>query len=214
MSKLEDLLSEQRELKKLLASGGTLEPKSVGFATEVGDVEISASQAKSILAQSAHLLSVAPLSVPERVTGLKQEIETLHNRLEQRASAGPISAESLLEQAEKVGDATILVAEASYRRSQPDASAHRPNSPKVRQQRGSPRQLRGRRQSHARRGRLERSAGQRGPMRGNWVRPVAQVLGGGGGGRPDMAQAGGKQPAKLPEALEVARQTISEMIGS
>ena len=48
---------------------------------------------------------------------------------------------------------------------------------------------------------------------GNWVKPVAQALGGGGGGRPDMAQAGGKQPDKLPTAWEVARKTIAEMLG-
>lgn len=36
---------------------------------------------------------------------------------------------------------------------------------------------------------------------GNLVKEVAKVTGGGGGGRPDMAQAGGKNPAKLEEAL-------------
>ncbi len=40
---------------------------------------------------------------------------------------------------------------------------------------------------------------------GDWVREVAKVAGGGGGGRPDMAQAGGKDPDKLSEALEVGR---------
>jgi alanyl-tRNA synthetase len=33
------------------------------------------------------------------------------------------------------------------------------------------------------------------------IRPVAQIVGGSGGGRPDMAQAGGTDPAKLEEAL-------------
>jgi len=37
---------------------------------------------------------------------------------------------------------------------------------------------------------------------GNIVKELAGMLGGGGGGRPDMAQAGGKDPARLPEALE------------
>jgi alanyl-tRNA synthetase len=40
---------------------------------------------------------------------------------------------------------------------------------------------------------------------GDWVRETAKVAGGGGGGRPQMAQAGGKDPAKLPEALRAAR---------
>jgi alanyl-tRNA synthetase len=41
---------------------------------------------------------------------------------------------------------------------------------------------------------------------GDWIREVAKVAGGGGGGRPQMAQAGGKDPAKLPDALARARE--------
>jgi alanyl-tRNA synthetase len=37
---------------------------------------------------------------------------------------------------------------------------------------------------------------------GDLIRPIAAVLGGSGGGRPDMAQAGGTEIAKLDEALE------------
>ncbi len=40
---------------------------------------------------------------------------------------------------------------------------------------------------------------------GDWVKEAAQVVGGGGGGRPDSAQAGGKDPAKIPQALETAK---------
>ncbi|HID50815.1 MAG TPA: alanine--tRNA ligase, partial [Anaerolineae bacterium] len=42
---------------------------------------------------------------------------------------------------------------------------------------------------------------QRGVKAGDIVREVAKMVGGGGGGRPDMAQAGGKDAGKLPEAL-------------
>lgn len=47
---------------------------------------------------------------------------------------------------------------------------------------------------------------------GDWVKQVAQVVGGGGGGRPDMAQAGGKDPDKLPEALDIAKQFAEEKL--
>src|SRR5207245_5565413 len=40
---------------------------------------------------------------------------------------------------------------------------------------------------------------------GKLVGQVAKVVGGGGGGKPTMAQAGGKEPAKLGEALELAK---------
>jgi alanyl-tRNA synthetase len=40
---------------------------------------------------------------------------------------------------------------------------------------------------------------------GDWIRETAKVAGGGGGGKPNMAQAGGKDPAKIGDALEKAR---------
>ena len=46
---------------------------------------------------------------------------------------------------------------------------------------------------------------------GDIISEVAQVAGGGGGGRPDMAQAGGSQPDKLEAALDKAREVISEV---
>ncbi|MEP0841808.1 MAG: hypothetical protein HRF43_03750 [Phycisphaerae bacterium] len=49
---------------------------------------------------------------------------------------------------------------------------------------------------------------------GDWVRETAKVVGGGGGGRPDMAQAGGKDPSRLDEALDKARQFASEKVGA
>ena len=39
---------------------------------------------------------------------------------------------------------------------------------------------------------------------GDWIKEIAPILGGGGGGRPDFAQAGGKDPSKLPEAKEAS----------
>ncbi len=45
----------------------------------------------------------------------------------------------------------------------------------------------------------------RGLKAGDWIRETAKVAGGSGGGRPGMAQAGAKDPSKLPEALETAK---------
>jgi alanyl-tRNA synthetase len=47
---------------------------------------------------------------------------------------------------------------------------------------------------------------------GDWVKHTAPVVGGGGGGRPDMAQAGGKDASKLAEALDAARTFASEKL--
>ena len=48
----------------------------------------------------------------------------------------------------------------------------------------------------------------RGLKAGDIVREVAKVVGGGGGGRADMAQAGGRNPEKLAEALDTVRSLV------
>jgi len=45
---------------------------------------------------------------------------------------------------------------------------------------------------------------------GNLVKALAQIVGGGGGGRPDMAQAGGRDLAKLDEALAQVGRLVGE----
>jgi len=48
---------------------------------------------------------------------------------------------------------------------------------------------------------------------GNLIRDVAKIAGGGGGGRPDFAQAGGKNPERLDEALAKARELVASQKG-
>jgi len=47
---------------------------------------------------------------------------------------------------------------------------------------------------------------------GDWIKNIAPILGGGGGGRPDFAQAGGKDASKLPEAKTAALAYIKEAL--
>ncbi|ADD67637.1 alanyl-tRNA synthetase [Denitrovibrio acetiphilus DSM 12809] len=48
---------------------------------------------------------------------------------------------------------------------------------------------------------------------GDIVREVAKITGGGGGGRPDMAQAGGKHPEKLDEAIANVEKIVEGLVG-
>ena len=157
------------------------------------------------------MLSVAPAAVPERISALKNEVAELLNKLDQRQAAGPISADALLESREQVDDATLVLAELpgvepnlmrqlidQIRQKAPPAAvllASCQGSDKVTLVAGVSKELQ-----------------QRGVSAGKWIGPVAKAVGGGGGGRPDMAQAGGKKPDQLPAALEVARQTLGEML--
>ena len=52
----------------------------------------------------------------------------------------------------------------------------------------------------------------RGAHAGNIVREVAKVAGGSGGGKPDMAMAGGKEIAKIDDALMSAKEILSSML--
>ena len=45
---------------------------------------------------------------------------------------------------------------------------------------------------------------------GNLIKELAPIIGGGGGGRPTMAQAGGKDSRKLGEALAEARKLVEQ----
>ena len=54
---------------------------------------------------------------------------------------------------------------------------------------------------------------ERGVKAGDVIRAAAKVAGGGGGGRDTMAQAGGRDPEKLPEALATAKLEIEKALG-
>ena len=53
---------------------------------------------------------------------------------------------------------------------------------------------------------------KKGVKAGDIIKQIAPIVGGGGGGRPQMAQAGGKEPAKLDEALTKAAELIKSKL--
>jgi alanyl-tRNA synthetase len=54
---------------------------------------------------------------------------------------------------------------------------------------------------------------ERGLQAGTLVKKVARVVGGGGGGRPTLAQAGGRDPERMGEALALVPEVVGEMLG-
>ncbi len=206
------LMHHARELRKQLSGGGGAAAKpetKTGGARQSG--KPSYEQTKHVLSDAGRQLSVAPLAVPERIAALQAEIAGLEKQLAARAAAGPLSGERLLESAEQVDGVTVVVSELpgvegnlmrqlidQVRVKSPSSAvllASRQGDDKVTLVAGISKDLQARKLSA-----------------GDWIRPVAAAVGGGGGGRADMAQAGGKDPAKLPEALQIAMQTIREMI--
>ena len=53
---------------------------------------------------------------------------------------------------------------------------------------------------------------KKGAHAGNLIKGVAGLVGGGGGGRPNMAQAGGKNPDGIPEAIAEAAKVLEGQI--
>lgn len=202
-----------RDLKKATTSGGKTPDEPAAIAKSSAPAVIDPRQIKSAAREAARLLNVAPFDAPARITGLLAEIEDLKRQLASRAAAGGLSADTLLASAEKVNDTTVVVAEA------PSA-----NSNLMRQLID---QIRKKISPSAiflaaveGEGKVVLVAGvsrdlvEKGVSAGNWVRDVAPVVGGGGGGKPDLAQAGGKQPENLPAALAKANEVVRAMLGA
>ena len=200
-----------RDLKKALASGSKMpdEPPTISVSSGKPDQ----AQLKAALREVARALNVAPFDAPARVAALVSEVQDLKQQLAGRAQAGAISADSLLAGAEKIAGATVIVAEA------PGANANlmRQLIDQIRKK-ASPTAIFLATTEGADKvvlvAGVSRELVEKGVSAGNWVRDVAPVVGGGGGGKPDLAQAGGKQPDKLPDALAKAKAVAQAMLGA
>jgi alanyl-tRNA synthetase len=151
-------------------------------------------------------LSAPPEDVPRRIAAMQEEIKSLKKKLSSGGGAkgDPVAvAGDLLARAPDLGAGKLVVGEI------PGAGDEQLRSAMDSLKKKSP--------SHAI---LLGAADEqkctfvaavsddliaKGLKAGDWVREAAKVAGGGGGGRPQMAQAGGKDPAKLGDALEAAR---------
>ena len=134
----------------------------------------------------------------------EKELETLKSRMEKE------KATDVLNQAVKVKDISVLTAEIQAS----DMNSLRENAELLRDKLGSSVVILG--------SRIDDKVGfaafvskeltGRGLHAGKIIGQVAKIAGGGGGGRPDMAQAGGKDPEKIGEALQAAREIIEKSL--
>ena len=166
-------------------------------------------QEEEVLADLAATLRVPLGQVGQRVGALLEEIKTLKKQASQRpreAGAG-VSADDLLAEAQQIGRVTAVVRDVGgisademrqlvdvLRRKRPERLAVLLASTAD----GKVQLVAG----------LTRDLVDAGLHAGNWLKDVAPVVGGGGGGRPDLAQAGGKVPDKVPDALAKAAEVI------
>jgi alanyl-tRNA synthetase len=154
------------------------------------------------------------LRVPE--DNVVAAVERLSKRLKELERGGGAPdrgvADGLVESATEVGGVRLVVDAVSA----PDAKALLALSDAVRQRLGDAAVVLGTVVD----GRVHLVANvapgavEHGVKAGEVIRAAAEVVGGGGGGRDTMAQAGGREPEKLPEALATARATIERTLGS
>ncbi len=169
-------------------------------------------RAEQALGRTAGLLRVRPDDVPSRVEALLKEL-----RQAKKAAASPravgVSAEQLAESAAEVAGVRVVVSALPH--SEPAVmrqlidQLRRKFSPvavllAAPQDEGKVLLVAG----------LSRDLVDRGLDAVAWVRKAAQVVQGGGGGRADLAQAGGKRADKLSDALEVAKRHIADLLAS
>lgn len=166
----------------------------------------------SLVDDLAGKFSCKPEDLPGRIDALQDEIKKLQQQLKKGAAtdlAG--AADKLLAGAADVAGAKIIIGEVP---AGPE-EALRQQVDRLRQKAGSAVVLLGWTDD----GKVGLLAAvtddlvKKGAHAGKLVGKVAEAVGGRGGGKPTMAQAGGKDPAKLGEALELARKLAVEQLG-
>lgn len=158
-----------------------------------------------ILAELQSILQVSAEELSDQVERLLETNRRLEKEISNVKKQNVLGAlDSLVEGAEKVGDAFLVVAEVDAEQ----AEDLRTLGDRIRDRLDPVVILLGSKGQDKvlLLSMVSKSMTQKGLHAGNAVKQAAQICGGGGGGRPDMAQAGGRLPEKLPEALEKSRE--------
>ncbi len=166
---------------------------------------------EALLRQACSQLQTTPAELPGRIDKLLEEQRELGRELERlKAKLAGAQSEELLQQVVEIGDIPVLAAKVEGL----DAAALRTLGDRLREKMGSGVLLLGSviGEKALFLAMVTPDVVSRGIKAGDIVRVAAQATGGGGGGRADMAQAGGREPAKIDAALKLATESIREQL--
>lgn len=139
------------------------------------------SEIKTELKNQNAMIGIAKLK--EQIKTLKGELQAALNSTKKELTAQEINGTTVIVDEIEVGDIKELIDEAKNRYPSIAIMLFQKKDDKV----------------------LLACGSKESPIKaGNWIKEIAPVLGGGGGGRPDFAQAGGKDASKIGEAKEKA----------
>ena len=164
------------------------------------------------LDEAAALLRAQPFELPMRIGPLLKQVEEARRLLRAgQREASRQEAETLLDEARDVGGVQVL----AVRSDAPDAQALREMGDRLRDKLGSGVVVLGS-VFNGRPGLLAMVTPdlvERGLDAGAIVNEAARVMGGGGGGQPRLAQAGGKDASKLDDALAAVADIVTRQTG-
>ncbi|NER19592.1 MAG: alanine--tRNA ligase [Symploca sp. SIO1C2] len=154
-----------------------------------------------------------PEELPERITSLQQELKASQKQLDAlKQELALAKSDQLLAQAESVGEFKVLVA--MMENADPDAL--KTAAERLQQKLGESAVVLG---SALAEGKVSLVAAfspqvqkQKKLQAGKFIGSIAKICGGGGGGRPNLAQAGGRDASKLGEALATAKSQLRESL--
>jgi alanyl-tRNA synthetase len=156
---------------------------------------------------------VKPEEISDRVTSLQVELKVTHKQLESvKQELAIAKSDQLVSKSELVGDFKILVADMG----DIDPDALKIAAERLQQKLGESAVILA---SIPEAGKVSLVAafGQKVNkdkklQAGKFIGEIAKICGGGGGGRPNLAQAGGRDPSKLKEALDTAKKKLIESL--
>ncbi|MFN6476636.1 alanine--tRNA ligase [Nostoc sp. DedQUE07] len=156
---------------------------------------------------------VKPEELPDRITSLQSELRNSQKELETlKVQLAIAKSDSLLQTAQTVGDSKIIVAQLE----DVDPESLKTAAERLLQKIGNGAVVLG---SVPEEGKVSIVAAfspevnKKGLQAGKFVGAIAKICGGGGGGRPNLAQAGGRDASKLPDALQQAESELKSALG-
>ncbi|QMS87435.1 alanine--tRNA ligase [Nostoc edaphicum CCNP1411] len=156
---------------------------------------------------------VKPEELPDRITSLQSELRNSQKELETlKVQLAIAKSDSLLQTAQTVGEHKIIVAQLE----DVDPESLKTAAERLLQKIGNGAVVLG---SVPEEGKVSIVAAfssevnKKGLQAGKFVGAIAKICGGGGGGRPNLAQAGGRDASKLPDALGQAESDLKSALG-